>query len=763
MLADVLEGARDELADELVRRASLTESAALPIAGRRTRIRALLDEVIGALRSGGIGDSAQPLSALPPVSDLALEFRERELVQHFLIEEVEQRRLEASCEETVVLVAWANDAERARLREQNERLSTLLDGIQEAAVILGQDGKLLYCNLRALQRLHEIAGVSRDEIIGKTPAELAVPGELVIGRPIAELVDLARAHQSFEMTAWGRAKEGQFDAVYRPDGSVGAVALVIRDVHDRRLAQTRLDMLTKLSTLVGMWNIEEAAEALVQVPIPQFADWCAVNFVDNKRIRRTFVAQANPAQTPLRNEILRALPTWDQHPLWRGMLPGGFQLLAEVNDELLRRLATSEDQYRLLSQIGIQSLIVVPLVSRGEITGIITCAYTADSGRRYGRDDPALAEELALHAAQTLETARLMKGLRSSEARFRIALADARTSVYEQDTSLRYVWYYNPVEPFDVIGKTGQASSVPDEAALLTRMKRRVLDDGETVHEEMDRRLDGGEVRHFRETMAPLRDHSGRIVGVIGASTDITEQQRTQQQLTEAIGFRERMMGILGHDLRNPISAITMGGDLLLRRHDLSPAARDHVLRIRRSAGRMQEMIDTLLDFTRVRFTGMLPVSRVPANLADISQTAVDEVRLAWPDQSIDLDVHGDGHGEWDPARMSQTITNLLGNAIDHGEPGSVVHICVDGMGRDVELRVHNQGSPIPAQLIPVLFQPFRGGGVEDRSPGRLGLGLYIVEQIVHAHDGSIGVESSAETGTTFTVHLPRTHAATAL
>src|SRR5688572_3866789 len=158
MLADILEGSRDQVVDELERRAALTESTELPVAGRRARLKALVQEAIGALRWGGVGETAQPLSPLPPFVDLALEFRERELVQRYLIDEIKQKRLDASCAETVAVATWANDAERTRLREQNERLSTLLDDVHEAALIMGPDGRILYCNLRASQRIHEVVG-----------------------------------------------------------------------------------------------------------------------------------------------------------------------------------------------------------------------------------------------------------------------------------------------------------------------------------------------------------------------------------------------------------------------------------------------------------------------------------------------------------------------------------------------------------------------------------------------------------------------------
>ena len=211
MLADILEASREQLVDELERRAALTESTALPVAGRRARLKALVQEAIGALRSEGAGETAQPLSALPSFIDLALEFRERELVQRYLIDEIKHKHLQASCEETVTVAAWANQAERTRLRDQNERLETLLDNVHEAALILAPDGKILYCNVLAAKRIRDVAGVSRDGIIGKTPTDLGIPSELVVGRHIDEMVQLARGHESFEMTAWGRAKEGAFD------------------------------------------------------------------------------------------------------------------------------------------------------------------------------------------------------------------------------------------------------------------------------------------------------------------------------------------------------------------------------------------------------------------------------------------------------------------------------------------------------------------------------------------------------------------------
>ena len=757
MLADVLESKRDQVEHDLEYLEANTEWSVLPIVDRRKRLDGFVGDLIGALRRGWVDDATQPLAQAAPGLDPVLELRERGLVRDYVIKEIEQRHLDASPSESAIVADWVGKMDRDRLREENRRLRALLDGVQESAALLAPDGRILYGNRMALGRLRARIGVPLGEIIGRTPAELGVPGELVVGRSMDELVPLARGHESVATTAWGRAYEERFDAVYEPDGAVSAIAVIVRDVHSRKLAETRMDLLTKLAALPAMMGYDEVAKALVEVPIPEFADWCAITNIENHRVGRTFLAHRDPAAAALRDVILHAQPAWDRHPLWQEMLTHGFQLLTEVSDDLLRRLAGNDEQYRLLSQLGIRSAMVVPLVSRGQITGIMTLAYTNQSGRRYGRDDPPIAEELALYAARTFENARLMKDLVASEARFRVAIAGARTIVYEQDLSLRYVWYFNPIVPMNLVGKTHEEAFPPDEAAMLTAAKRHVLEVGEGMREEMDFTFGGKELRHYREAIEPLRDHTGKIVGVIGAATDITEQQRTLKRLAEALDFRERMMGILSHDLRNPLNAVIMTADLLLGSQDLPPATRNHVLRLRRAAGRMQEMIGKLLDFTSARFMGKISVSRVPADLGDVARAVFDEMNVLCPDQALGLDVRGDTRGQWDPSRMSQTLINLVTNAVAYGQSGKAVQITVDGEGRDeVVVKVHNHGPAMPADLIPVVFEPFRRGVPQDRSPGGLGLGLYIVQQIVFAHDGKIDVESTENEGTTFTLRLPR-------
>jgi PAS domain S-box-containing protein len=750
MLADVLDVARRQVVDELERRERQLKP---PRIGRRPQLTALVDDLVKTLKRGQPGEPSPPRSAM---GNGSIERSEQELVRNYVVEEAEHHDLEASPAELLLVSDWASSAERRRLHDQNERLSALLDGVEESTVVLAPDGRVLYLNRRAAQALHEITGLQPEQIIGRVYNELGVHDELGISRRPEELLELARAGDSFEVTAWGRERKNKFSAVYAPDGTVSGVASVIQDIHSRKVAEKRLDLLSKLGMLLGKCDYDKVAAATAQVPIPELADWCAVNIIQDGKISRTFIAQRDPAKAPLRDAVSKSLTQWGRHPLWQEMLTSGFQLLAEVTDEIVRKFAVNEEQYRLLSALDIRSLMVVPLVVRGEDAGIMTLIYTDESGRRYGRDDPALAEELALHVAHVLENARLVNEIRSSEARFRTALAAARTVVYEQDRSLRYVSYYNPMVSRSRVGKTEEQIFPHEEAVLLSKVKRRVLDTGESTTEEMDLTLGADECRHYRIAIEPLRDDAGTIVGIVGAATDITEQQRSQQQLSEALEFREQMISILGHDLRNPIGAITMASDTLGRRSDLPASAREQIRVIRNASDRMNEMIGTLLDFTRTRFLGVLPIVPVPADLGEISRDAIEELRAANPDHEIELEVRGNPLGEWDPSRMSQMVSNLVGNATFHGAPGTPVRVLVEDRDDTVVLKVSNDGPPIAPDLLSVVFEPFRRGNQDDRSPRGLGLGLYIARQIVLAHHGTIRVESTAQEGTTFTVELPR-------
>lgn len=259
----------------------------------------------------------------------------------------------------------------------------------------------------------------------------------------------------------------------------------------------------------------------------------------------------------------------------------------------------------------------------------------------------------------------------------------------------------------------------------------------------------------FDEYYAPLdlwtsvSAYPTREGGISVFFRDVTEQKRAEQ-------FRERLLGIVGHDLRNPLGNITLTAQLLLRREEVPEPVRAGVRRIATSAHRMARMIDDLLDFTRASVGGGLPVRRRPTDLCELAHDTVAEFELTHPGRVRLACARGLHAGEWDRDRLAQVVSNLVGNALTHGDEASPVTVSVRAEPPDVVLSVHNEGPPIPAELLPRIFDPFKRAGPDGGGRRGLGLGLYIVQQIVLAHGGSICAESSEAGGTTFSVRLPR-------
>lgn len=227
------------------------------------------------------------------------------------------------------------------------------------------------------------------------------------------------------------------------------------------------------------------------------------------------------------------------------------------------------------------------------------------------------------------------------------------------------------------------------------------------------------------------------------------------KQRTETLRLNEMFMAVLGHDLRNPLSAIIMAAQALERRSD-EPAVRDAAARIRGTGRRMGHMIDDLLDAVRSRLGGGIGLQSAPAHLGELVQGVLDELRTAHPGREIALSQEGDLLGEWDASRLGQLVSNLVGNALQHGQADQPVQVHLDGTAAlTVSLTVRNAGL-IPAELMPYLFDPFRG---RQRPAGRqdgLGLGLYIVQQIALAHRGQVEVVSAEPEGTRFLTRVAR-------
>ena len=232
-----------------------------------------------------------------------------------------------------------------------------------------------------------------------------------------------------------------------------------------------------------------------------------------------------------------------------------------------------------------------------------------------------------------------------------------------------------------------------------------------------------------------------------------------RRESSQALRLNEMFVGILGHDLRNPLAALLAGAQLLQRQ--IADDDQLGTLRRMTAAGlRMTEMIEQLLDLTRVRLAGGLDFSgaQTQVDVAQLAKRAVDELRATNPNSQITIESSADCTTSGDPGRLLQLFSNLIGNALRHGTRGAPIALDIAGVEREIVIRICNEGV-IPPELLSSIFEPFRGRTNTASPSSGLGLGLFIAQHIATAHNGSIGVDSSATNGTVFTVHLWRRRA----
>jgi signal transduction histidine kinase len=231
---------------------------------------------------------------------------------------------------------------------------------------------------------------------------------------------------------------------------------------------------------------------------------------------------------------------------------------------------------------------------------------------------------------------------------------------------------------------------------------------------------------------------------------DQLEKQR------EMLRLNEMLCAAIAHDLRNPLQTIAVGSQLVLKQPGNERVVRSSAERIHAGSVRMTKLISDLLDFSNARLTGSLPATAMPVNLLDVTNKVVSEHQLADPSAVIHVNQGGNLNGTWDEGRMCQVVSNLIGNALAHGDRSEPITITLDGSASDeVVFCIENKGQ-IPAAVRPNLFDPFRFSSRNNSTSSGLGLGLYIVEQIVKTHGGTIVLDPYPADSTRFVLRFPR-------
>lgn len=492
-------------------------------------------------------------------------------------------------------------------------------------------------------------------------------------------------------------------------------------------------------------------------------------------------------------------------------------LLPVISEAMLRGAAKDDEHLRLLEALSLHSYLVVPMVGRAGPLGALTVAM-AESQRGYAESDVAFVSALADRAAVAIENARLVRSLEATaaaEKRARdlvermqsvvAAMSRAKTpaevaevacrtgaqamraraahvwltqddgsqrlaATWPEDTTLVDLFQHIPAgsdAPTARVARSGQAEWVESEedfaratptihatvkaagrlsafAAIPIAGAREPLGVLCIIH-ELPHAYDAVE-RAFHLALAQYSAQA------LERARLFEEERMGREQAQQIANFSQMFMGIASHDLRNPLSAISTAAELI-RRTSQDERQRNTAVRIVRGAQRMGRMIDQLLDLTRIRVGKGLSLAPASVNLGELAQQIAEETESAHG-CAIRVERTGDTSGVWDSDRLGQVFSNLLGNAAAHGKEGSPIVIEVDGGAPGaMNVVVRNEGE-IPADILPEIFEPFRGSRQHGSTNG-LGLGLYITREIVRAHGGTIDVSSAAGT-TAFKMKLPR-------
>ena len=279
------------------------------------------------------------------------------------------------------------------------------------------------------------------------------------------------------------------------------------------------------------------------------------------------------------------------------------------------------------------------------------------------------------------------------------------------------------------------------------------------------------EYRALRSSVLRLWARKVEITTAIEIQDMVRFNEAIDQAQTESMARYTKLLreaqnlflAILGHDVRSPLGAVSMGAQVLLHDQTLPAKVLKVGLRIFNSATRVDEIVRDLLDFSTSHLGDGIPIDPYTVDLTEICMNVVEEAKTFHPDRSIELVCEGNLVGTWDGPRLAQAFANLISNAVQHGKPDGCIRVTACNQSAGILFEVQNEADPIPPAKLRILFDPVKSFAIRppsERNMSRvqnLGLGLYVVKEIVKAHQGKIAVASSEENGVTFSVTLPRT------
>ena len=523
------------------------------------------------------------------------------------------------------------------------------------------------------------------------------------------------------------------------------------DIEDRKSAEEAQQFLVEAgATLGSSLDYRTTLAALAKMAVPRIADWARVDIVEDGKLRTLAVEHVDERKIELALELSRRYPEDPEAAQGPPLVlrTGESELIAEISEERLSELAVDDLHLGLVRELGFQSYMGVPLVARGRTLGVISFVV-AESGRRYGPADLALAEELARRASTAIENAQLYREAeeRAQAARVLETVADG---VFLVDSE-------------GVVRLWNRA------AEAITKLTR-----GEVVGRRADEVLPGWQDLAARVSVAgapgpasattfPLElggderwlaiSGVGFDEGTVYAFRDLTEERALEQ-------IRQDLVSTVSHELRTPLAAI-YGSALTLARDDLELEETMHrklLEVIVEESTRLADIVNDLLLVSQLD-AGRLEIRVAPCDAHAIAAGVLDAARTHLPEGtrvSLEPGQEDVPRVAADEGQLRQVLTNLIDNAVKYSPAGGDVQVRVEAAGEYVRFTVADEGLGIPPGEQSRIFEKFyrldpdMTGGI-----GGTGLGLYISRELVRRVHGRIWVEPNGDRGSIFKVEIP--------
>jgi len=691
------------------------------------------------------------------------------------------------------------------VRESEARKGAILETAYDAIISMDSDGRIVDFNPAA----ERMFGYARADVVGQPLADCIIPLSLR-DRHRAGLVRYLATREPHLIGnrvefAGQRANGVEFpieltitcveigglprftgyirDITERIQGEMTQRLLLERERQARAEAedaQSRLAFLAEASIVLAS-SLDHATTiaSVIHLAVPRLADYCCVEVLDgNGNTSQVDVAHVDPAKERMLRALVSETPPTPTHLFSQVIRMGQPQVVADLADVLPASSTPNQPLLDGMHAVGAKSYIAVPIQSRERLQGVLML-ISAESGRRYGAADLALAGELAHRIALAIDTASLYQRMEAALSEVEDFAAERRRQAAELNAIIEAM----PDGVF-VCDASGHLVRVSKHGlAMFGLSASQALRPYQEMNQNVDLRYPDGSPlpreeyplvqalrgitrtdfrilirqRHSNRDLqvltsfAPIRDASGNITGAVAVGGDVTELYRLERQ-------KDEFLSIASHELKTPLTTLKILTQLTHRRLSRAGLAEaDQTGRMERAIERMERLVNDLLDASRIE-SGRLALNREPMDLIALCRQIAEEQHAA-TGRTIELDLPTHAvQAVADAERIGQVLTNLLSNALKYSSSASPVWLQLTASESQALVRIRDSGPGIPTSALPHLFERFYrvpGVQVQSGSGVGLGLGLYISRDIVIRHGGRMWAESQEGVGTTFSFALP--------